>query len=171
MTIIVNMQPQESRDDPARLDRREASDSVVADALRLSPGYLLARLGGESRGLWARMLAERDLTPHHFGVLTALQHLGEAHQHRLATMIGVDARNAVGVIDGLSQRGLLERQPDPRDRRKHRISLTTQGKATVAELQDAGTAIEDEMFRGLTATDRDALHRLLLKLFDARISQ
>lgn len=143
----------------------------MADALRLSPGYLLARLGGESRGLWARMLAERDLTPHHFGVLTALEHLGEAPQHRLAALIGVDARNAVGVIDGLSQRGLLQRQPDPDDRRKHRISLTTKGEATVAELRVAGTAIEDEMFCGLSVADRDRLHRLLLKLFDARISQ
>lgn len=171
MTIMDDVQQQRQCENPPRVDHPKASDSIVADALRLNPGYLLARLGGESRGLWARMLAERDLTPHHFGVLTALEHLGEAHQHRLATMIGVDARNAVGVIDGLSQRGLLQRRPDPRDRRKHRISLTTKGKATVAELRHAGTTIEDEMFRGLTATDRAALHRLLLKLFDARVSQ
>lgn len=149
-------------------DRPGPGDPAVADGLRLSPAYLLARLGAESRGMWARMLAERDLTPHHFGVLTALAQLEEAHQQRLAAVIGVDARNAVGVIDGLSQRGLLERRPDPRDRRRHRIRLTPRGEALVAELREAGAAIEAEMFEGLTSADRDALHRVLLKLFDAR---
>lgn len=118
--------------------------------------------------MWASMLSERDLTPHHFGVLTALAQLGEAHQQRLAAVIGVDARNLVGIIDGLSERALLERRNDPRDRRRHRIRLTAQGEAAVAELRDAGTAIEDEMFRGLTPGERDRLHALLLKLFDAR---
>lgn len=149
-------------------DRPSVGDAAVTDGLRLSPGYLLARLGAESRALWARMLAERDLTPHHFGVLTALGHIGETHQQRLAAVIGVDTRNAVGVIDGLSRRGLLQRRPDSQDRRRNRISLTSQGETTVAELREAGTAIEDEMFAGLTPGDRDALHRLLLALFDAR---
>lgn len=148
-------------------DDEKQPPSLVA-GLRLSPGYLLARLGAESRSLWARMLAERDLTPHHFGVLSALAQLGEVHQQRLAAVIGVDTRNVVGIIDGLSERALLERRSDPSDRRRHRIRLTTRGQAAVAELRGAGTAIEEEMFRGLTPGERDTLHAILLKLFDAR---
>ncbi len=166
MTIMDGMQVQK---DQGTVPPREPG--VVDGELRFSSGYLLARLGAESRSLWARMLAERDLTPHHFGVLIALSQLGEAHQQRLAAAIGVDARNAVGVIDGLSQRGLLGRHADPQDRRRHRISLTARGEAVVAELRTAGAVIEDEMFAGLTAGDRDALHRLLLTLFDARTAR
>jgi MarR family transcriptional regulator, lower aerobic nicotinate degradation pathway regulator len=137
--------------------------------LRLSPGYLLARLGADSRGLWGRMLSERGLTPHHFGVLMALAQLGEAPQQRLVAIIGVDPRNAVGIMDGLSERALLERSIDPNDRRRHVIRLTPAGAAVVAELRAAGTAIEDEMFQGLDPGERGALYALLLKLFDARM--
>ncbi len=114
------------------------------------------------------MLSARGLTPHQFGVLMALAQLGEAHQQRLVAIIGVDPRNAVGIMDGLSERGLLERSIDPNDRRRHVLRLTSAGASVVAELRHAGTAIEDEMFQGLDRSERDALHALLLKLFDAR---
>lgn len=166
MTIMDEMQPQQDQETVPPRKRAELDDE-----LRFSSGYLLARLGAESRSLWARMLAERDLTPHHFGVLTALAQLGEVHQQRLAIAIGIDARNAVGVIDGLSQRGLLERHADSQDRRRHRIALTAQGETVVAELRTAGIALENEMFAGLAPGDRDALHRLLLTLFDARTAR
>jgi DNA-binding MarR family transcriptional regulator len=145
-----------------------AGPSLLND-LRLNTGYLLARLGADSRGLWGRMLSERGLTPHQFGVLMALAQLGEAHQQRLVAIIGVDPRNAVGIMDGLSERALLERTIDPNDRRRHLIRLTPKGAAVVAELRDTGAAIEDQMFDGLDRGERDALHALLLKLFDARM--
>lgn len=137
--------------------------------LRLSPGYLLARLGAESRSLWGRMLSEHGLTPHHFGVLMALaQSGGEAPQQRLVATIGVDSRNAVAILDGLSERALLTRSVDPQDRRRHLIEITPQGAAVVTDLRHAGVALEDEMFLGLDGAERDVLHTLLLKLFDAR---
>src|SRR5215216_4990521 len=71
--------------------------------LRSSTGYLLARLGAESRRRWARMLADHGLTPHHFGILMTLDHLGTAHQRRLSELVGVDPRNAVPLLDLLRQ--------------------------------------------------------------------
>ncbi len=148
--------------------RYEMTQGQDPAELRLSAGYLLARLGADSRGLWARMLARRGLTPHHFGVLMGLAKLGETHQRQLTTIIGVDPRNAVGVIDALTERGLVERDVDPADRRRHLIRLTAQGRLVLAELQRAGDAIEDDMLSGLDPGERRALHALLLKLFDAR---
>src|SRR5437660_8660806 len=84
-----------------------------------STGYLIARLGIESRRLWGQMLAEYDLTPHQFGVLSALAQLGAQSQHQLARAVGVDPRNAVPIVDALEHRGLLQRRPDPADRRRH----------------------------------------------------
>lgn len=155
------------RSDPGG-EPRERSDPALDAELQLSPGYLLARLGADSRALWARMLSERGLTPHHFGVLMALARLGEAHQQRLAAAIGVDPRNAVGIIEGLCQRALLNRTVDPSDRRRHLITLTPHGAAAVAELRHAGTAIEHELFQGLAQGERSALHALLLKLLESR---
>ena len=114
------------------------------------------------------MLSERGLTLHHFGALMALAELGEAHQQRLAHAIGIDPRNAVTILDGLADRGLLEHAPDPNDRRRKLTRLTSEGTSVVAELRAAGAAIEDDMFAGLTPDDRHALHAQLLKLFNAR---
>ena len=149
-------------------DRRTQGGALtdVLPGLRASSGYLLYRLGAESRRLWARMLAERDLTPHHFGVLSALDQLGVTHQQRLSELVGIDPRNAVPVVDLLRRRGLIERAPDPADRRRHAIQLTAAGRAVCADLRSAGDTIEAELLDGLDGRERTALHRLLLKLLE-----
>lgn len=137
--------------------------------LRASSGYLLTRLGAESRRRWARMLSERGLTPHHYGVLMTLDDLRVTYQQRLSHAIGVDPRNAVPVVDHLQRRGLIERTRDPVDRRRHAIALTDEGRTAVAELRRAAEVIEREMLQGLTADERTALHRLLHKLFETAL--
>jgi MarR family transcriptional regulator, lower aerobic nicotinate degradation pathway regulator len=130
-----------------------------------SSGFLLARLGSESRRMWSRMLAERDLTPHQFGVLMALHGLGETYQQKLSGFVGIDPRNAVPVVDALRERDLVERAADPGDRRRQLLRLTTAGAELVDELREAGEVIEAELLGGLTAREQATLHRLLHKLF------
>lgn len=137
--------------------------------LRASSGYLLARLGAESRRRWARMLSERGLTPHHYGVLLTLDDLRVTYQQRLSRAIGVDPRNAVPVVDHLQRNGLIERTRDPADRRRHAIALTEEGRTAVAELRREAEVIESEMFQGLSADERAALHRLLYKLVETAL--
>lgn len=115
--------------------------------------------------MWSRMLAERELTPHQFGVLMALDAIGETYQQKLSAFVGIDPRNAVPVIDGLRERDLLERTSDPSDRRRHLLRLTLAGTALVDKLRDAGDEIEGELLSGLTAREQATLHRLLHKLF------
>ena len=144
----------------------------VADepgGLRSSTGYLLARLGAESRRRWARMLSERGLTPYHFGVLMALDQLGETYQQRLSATIGVDPRNAVQVFDLLEARDLIARTSDQTDRRKRAVGLTAAGRATIDDLRRSGGALEQDTFAGLTDRERTTLHRLLLKQFETTI--
>ncbi len=135
--------------------------------LAASTGYLLARVGAESRRLWARMLAEHGLTPHHFGVLLVLDQVGAASQQQLSRAVGVDPRNAVPVIDLLQQRSLVERRPDPADRRRHAVALTPTGQAAIEELRRAGEQVEQRLLDCLTAAERTGLHRMLRKLLTA----
>lgn len=137
--------------------------------LRSSSGYLLARLGAESRRRWARMLSEHGLTPHHYGVLLTLDDLRVTYQQRLSRAIGVDPRNAVPVVDHLQRNGLIERTRDPADRRRHAIALTEEGRTAVAELRRAAEVIESEMFQGLSADERAALQQLLYKLVETTL--
>jgi len=152
---------------PAR--RRTPPDAqsrlVEPAGLQASTGYLLARVGADSRQRWARTLAEQDITPHHYSALIALDQLGAMSQHRLSRLVGIDPRNAVPVIDQMQARGLLERKSDPADRRRHAITLTASGKALLARLRHAADDAERQLLAPLTSKQRDTLHSLLAKLF------
>ncbi|MPZ51604.1 MAG: MarR family transcriptional regulator [Acidimicrobiia bacterium] len=137
--------------------------------LSSSSGYLLARLGAESRRRWARMLSERGLTPYHFGVLMALDEIGETYQQRLSATIGVDPRNAVTIFDVLEERKLIARASDQTDRRKRAVVLTAAGRAAVRDLRRAGVTLEQGMLAALTDREQTTLQRLLLKLFESTI--
>lgn len=132
-----------------------------------STGYLLARVGAESRRRWARMLAEHGLTPHHFGALLTLDQAGALSQQQLSRAIGLDPRNVVPVIDQLQQRDLVRRHSDPTDRRRHSVALTATGRATIKRLQRDGDQVEAQLLDCLTAGERTALHQTLRKLLAA----
>jgi DNA-binding MarR family transcriptional regulator len=145
--------------------------SASPSELRASTGYLLTRLGAESRRRWARMLVEHGMTPHHYAVLLALDDLKVTHQQHLAELIGVDPRNAVSVVDFLERHGLIERTRDPADRRRHAIALTAEGRTTIGGLRRAGERIERDMLDGLTGDEQAALHTLLHRLFQVTVDR
>ncbi|MEO6955827.1 MAG: MarR family transcriptional regulator [Antricoccus sp.] len=140
---------------------------VEPAGLEASTGYLLARVGGDSRRRWARTLLEEDLTPHHYSALIALLQLGAMSQQQLSHLVGIDPRNAVPVIDQLQARGLLARNADPADRRRNAVTLTASGKKLLTQLRHAADAAEDELLAPLTTNEQRALHATLTKLFAA----
>lgn len=140
---------------------------VEPSGLEASTGYLLARVGSDSHRRWARTLLEEDLTPHHYSALIALDQLGSISQQQLSHMVGIDPRNAVPVIDQLETRGLLIRNPDPTDRRRHAVTLTAAGTRLLIQLRDAAQDAEERLLAPLTMTERQSFHALLTKLFAA----
>jgi DNA-binding MarR family transcriptional regulator len=135
------------------------------EELHTSTGYLLARVGVESRRAWARMLVDRGMTPHHFGVLMALDQRGPTSQQQLSRLVGIDPRNAVPVIDLLEERGLIARGVEASDRRRHAVSLTDAGRLALDELRRAGDQLEREFLSELSPAEQVTLHALLRKLF------
>jgi DNA-binding MarR family transcriptional regulator len=132
--------------------------------LLASTGYLLARLGAESRRMWGETLAGYGLTPHQFGVLMTLAQLKAASQRQLSLAVGVDPRNAVPIIDALERLGLVERRSDAADRRRHAVTLTAAGRAMAGRLRQAGAELENRFLATLSSQERDALHAILTKL-------
>lgn len=136
----------------------------VPAALRASLGFLLSRVGGESRRRFAQTLTAWDLRPAHYGVLMVLMELGTASQRELATIVGVDPRNLVAVVDLLEGRGLVVREPHPGDRRRYSVRLTDAGHEELGRMRAASDAAEQEMLAALSAAERAALHALLSRL-------
>jgi DNA-binding MarR family transcriptional regulator len=132
--------------------------------LLASTGYLLARVGTESRRAFAQALDEHHVTLAEFGVLMILGELRTTPQRGLGEAAGIDPRNLVPILDGLEQRDLLRRGPDDKDRRRHAVVLSPAGRRLLDELAAAGERAEDALLRPLDAAERRQLNRLLSRL-------
>lgn len=81
----------------------------------------------------------------------------------IAEAVGVDAPYATLIVDTLEDRGLVERRPDPADRRRKLVSLTPEGREAVARV----ARIQRQPppgFGNLSAAELDTLEELLRRL-------
>src|SRR4051812_49112884 len=69
-------------------------------------------------------MAEKGFRPPCAGVLRAVAEAGPLSQREISDLIGLDPSDLVGAIDIVERAGLVERQPDPEDRRRHAVMVT-----------------------------------------------
>ena len=81
----------------------------------------------------------------------------------LAEAIGVDAPYATLIVDSLEERGLVERQPDPGDRRRKLVSLTPAGTEAVIRVIQIDRKAPPG-FAALSAAELDSLHEMLRRV-------
>ena len=79
----------------------------------------------------------------------------------LALRLHIAPRSATTVVDALEEAGLVERTPDPADRRAVRIVLTAAGWAAVERIGQVRHEVAQEYFGPLSPSDQDALLRAL----------
>jgi DNA-binding MarR family transcriptional regulator len=72
---------------------------------------------------------EQGLSIAQLDVLRRLHHHGPSPMRRLAERMNCEASNLTGLVDRLEVRGLVERRPDPADRRVRLLALTHDGEA------------------------------------------
>jgi DNA-binding MarR family transcriptional regulator len=82
----------------------------------------------------------------------------------LARAVGISAPTATRMIDGLQARGLVVREPCPRDRRAVRLSLTDAGREAVREYRERMLARRRALFEQLAPGERRAAARVLERL-------
>ena len=84
----------------------------------------------------------------------------------LADRLGIDASYVTTIADQLEQRGLIERQPHPTDRRIKSLALTPEGRRLREQL--AGELWTDvPLLDALSVTERQQLREILTKSVDA----
>ncbi|MEV4755173.1 MarR family transcriptional regulator [Micromonospora sp. NPDC049559] len=79
----------------------------------------------------------------------------------LGAVLGLEKSSLTGLVDRAVRRGLVRREPDPRDGRAVRVVLTEQGSAVVARFYDETCRRVDALTAGLGDADRDTLAALL----------
>jgi DNA-binding MarR family transcriptional regulator len=79
----------------------------------------------------------------------------------------VTAGNLTGLVDRAERDGIVERRPDPSDRRLTRVFLTTRGRRLADRAAARHAEIAEEIVAPLAPQDREELRRLLGRLRDA----
>jgi len=109
----------------------------------------------------ARALGDLPGGPRGYLVLLASADDEPATQQVLGRRVGVDRSVLTYLVDDLIWAGLVERQPDPDDRRARRIVVTATGRTRLQVIDELLTDAEARVFRELTAEQRRTLRDLL----------
>ena len=115
----------------------------------------------------ARVFAEHGLEAWQYDVLATLRRSGKPYELTIGAMLD-SMMLASGTIshriDRLEQRGLVERRPDPSDKRVVLVRLTTAGKRVVDAAIVDHAANETALLSGLAPRERAQLESLLRRL-------
>jgi DNA-binding MarR family transcriptional regulator len=154
-------------------------DRMVRQWGRERPDLPLAGVGAEAR---VKLLAKHfqreadaalepfDLDPWAWEILAALRRQGSpyhASPGRLVAYTGVTSGSITNRLDRLEARGLIERRPDPSDRRGVRVVLTDLGMDRVEHAAKARFTVAEERMQALTGEERTQLEHLLRRLLEA----
>jgi DNA-binding MarR family transcriptional regulator len=136
----------------------------VAKELAASSGFLLARLGFAFKAKAIAKFEQAGFEIYDYSVLAILAEGVRETQATIADALTLDPSRLVALLDSLEHRGLVVRQRDPHDRRRHVVSITDAGKHELSRLRAMVKRLEDEFFAPLDDESRKAFHEMLLRL-------
>jgi DNA-binding MarR family transcriptional regulator len=127
-------------------------------------GAMVMRLGRRLLDMEQPILVRHGVSMWAYVVLTALKESPMRTQAALAASIGADKTRLIPVLDDLQTRGLIEREPDPADRRVRLLGLTGAGREVQRAIQAEIRAAEEVLLAAVPATDRAGFLRALTAL-------
>ncbi len=123
--------------------------------------FNLSSLGyAVSRGFQS-ILAPFELHPREFAVLRAVGFQEGQSQQALADALQIPRSRMVSIVDDLEARGLLERHPNPADRRVRELFLTEAGRTLLERAFAEAVVFEGQVAGSLNAEERAQLLELL----------
>lgn len=128
------------------------------------PSWLLTQTAAHAHRLVTDGFAAAEARGYHFRLLATLDEFGPASQAGLGRRSGIHFSDIVAAINELADRKLVERAPDPADRRRNIITITAAGRRQLRRLDRQVTRVQDELLAPLSPDEREALTRLLAKL-------
>jgi len=88
--------------------------------------------------------------------------LGEAvRQVTLADQVGIEGPSLVRLLDQLCTAGLMRRDEDPDDRRAKTVSLTAEGRAVTARMEEELVQLRAQVLKGITRAELETTLRVL----------
>jgi len=100
--------------------------------------------------------------PRGFQVLLTASEGACGNQATIAERLGIDRTVMTYLVDDLEKAGMVERRPDPADRRARQVVLTASGEKVLAAAAESIRAVELAVLGALSDDDAVVLKRLLV---------
>jgi DNA-binding MarR family transcriptional regulator len=130
------------------------------------PTWLITRAYAHSHRLLADGFAAAGFRGYHYRLLAALEEFGPASQAALGRRTSIDRSDVVAALNELAARGLIQRSPDPDDRRRNVITITRAGTEQLRTLAPILDGVQDQLLAPLSPAERTQLIRLLTRLLE-----
>ena len=129
-----------------------------------SVGFLISQLGFVSSKGFCEALGPLGIDPREFLLLRFTAASRGQSQQALAERLGVPPSRMVALVDHLEEDGLLDRRPDPDDRRIRALHLTEKGRTVLDRASEIAIGFEAKLCSPLAKGEREQLIDLLQKL-------
>ncbi|RZU20200.1 DNA-binding MarR family transcriptional regulator [Kribbella rubisoli] len=119
------------------------------------------------RSVLAEALEEHGLSVQQYGTLLCVRKDPGLTIADVGRVVGTTRQSANELITGMERAGLIERRPNPKDRRTQQVHLTDAGARRLDEATPAIRKVEDELEASFTAADRSAARAWLAHMVTA----
>ena len=130
------------------------------------PSWLLTQTAAHAHRLVSDGFARVGARGYHYRLLCSLMEDGPASQAALGRRTGIHLSDMVAALNELEAGGFVSRAPDPADRRRNVITVTTSGRQRAAELERSAQEVQEVLLQPLDEAERGQLSALLSKLLD-----
>lgn len=140
---------------------------MIPSELKQSPGFLL----NQSARLISRRLTEAlepiGLTLQNFGLLRVISLQGPLTQNQVAENYSMDRTTVTELVDGLEERGLVQRLKNPTDRRSNQLFVTPQGRRLLSRAIRIVDKSNRQFLSVLTDSEWEIVRASLVKLIES----
>jgi len=141
-------------------------DQAPPGRLKRAPSWLINQASAHSHRLVTERFAAADARGYHYRLLAALADGGPASQAELGRRTGIDRSDVVAALNELAGQRLIERSPDPEDRRRNIITATPAAGRRLAQLDGVLEQVQEELCAPLSKAEREQLVRLLSRVVE-----
>ena len=135
----------------------------MTPALVLGAGSLLHQAARDLATALDRQLAPLGVTAQQAALLLHASRQ-EYSPSQLMTLLGTDTAGMTKLADRLEAKHLIERHPNPQDRRSVLITLTPDGQALVPRLAPVFGRVTTQLLNGFSPTEVSALTTMLERM-------
>lgn len=122
------------------------------------------RLGSLGSSVTNERLRGQGLKVRQYSLLSLVCEPQAPTQREISEFLVLDPSQVVSLVDDLEGRGMLKREPDPRDRRSKILVPTEKGRSVLALAEASVEKAADRLLGNLDGKERQRLQELLAKI-------